>query len=69
MMQLQMRWILLRKLNTSYAAKVATIKESYLSKDTTVEATPEVDAITEETQETQVVSDQMQKYLSAMTRT
>ncbi len=55
--------------NTSYAAKVATIKESYLSKDTTVEATPEVDAITEETQETQVVSDQMQKYLSAMTRT
>ena len=55
--------------NESYAAKVATIKESYLSKDTTVEATPEVDAITEETQETQVVSDQMQKYLSAMTRT
>ena len=55
--------------NEDFAKKVATIKESYLNKDATVTATPEVDAITEETQETQVVSDQMQKYLSAMTRT
>ena len=55
--------------NEDFAAKVATIKESYLNKDTTVEATQEVDAITEDTQEPQVVSDQMQKYLSAMTRT
>ena len=55
--------------NTSYAAKVATIKESYLNKDTTVEATPEVDAITEDTQVEQDVSDSMKKYLSAIKRT
>ena len=57
--------------NASYAAKVATIKESYLNKDTTVEATPEVDAITEDTdtQEPKVVDANMQQYLSAIERT
>ena len=56
--------------NESFAAKVATIKESYLNKDTTVEATPEVDAITEDStdEEKPVVSGQMQKYLDAMSR-
>jgi hypothetical protein len=54
--------------NESFASKVATIKESYLKKDTAVEATPEVDAITEDTQE-QDVSDSMKKYLSAIKRT
>lgn len=54
--------------NDSFASKVATIKESYLNKDTTVTATPEVDAITEDTQE-QDVSDNMQRYLSAIERT
>jgi hypothetical protein len=54
--------------NESFASKVATIKESYLKKDTAVEATPEVDAITEDTQE-QDVSDNMKKYLSAIQRT
>ena len=54
--------------NESFATKVATIKESYLNKDTTVEATPEVDAITEDTQE-QDVSDNMKRYLSAIERT
>jgi hypothetical protein len=54
--------------NESFASKVATIKESYLKKDTAVEATPEVDAITEDTQE-QDVSDSMKKYLSAIQRT
>ena len=53
--------------NESFASKVATIKESYLNKDTAVE-TSEVDAITEDTQETDV-SDNMQKYLSAIERT
>jgi hypothetical protein len=53
--------------NDSFASKVATIKESYLNKGTTVE-TSEVDAITEDTQETDV-SDNMQKYLSAIERT
>jgi hypothetical protein len=55
--------------NDSFATKVATIKESYLNKDATVEATPEVDAITEATQETQDVSANMQRYLSAIERT
>jgi len=57
--------------NESFAAKVATIKESYLNKDTTVEATPEVDAITEDTdtQEPKVVDANMQQYLSAIERT
>ena len=55
--------------NEDFAKKVATIKESYLNKDATVTATPEVDAITEDTQEPQVVAAQMQKYLDAMTRT
>ena len=57
--------------NESYAAKVATIKESYLNKDTTVEATPEVDAITEDTdtQEPKVIDANMQQYLSAIERT
>ena len=54
--------------NETFASKVATIKESYLKKDTAVEATPEVDAITEDTQE-QDVSDNMKKYLSAIERT
>ena len=54
--------------NESFASKVATIKESYLNKDTAVEATPEVDAITEDTQE-QDVSDTMKRYLSAIERT
>jgi len=54
--------------NETFASKVATIKESYLNKDTTVEATPEVDAITEDTQE-QDVSDNMKRYLSAIERT
>ena len=56
--------------NEAFASKVATIKESYLNKDTTVEATPEVDAITEDSNEEKpVVSAQMQKYLDAMART
>lgn len=54
--------------NETFASKVATIKESYLKKDTAVEATPEVDAITEDTQETDV-SDTMKRYLSAIERT
>ena len=54
--------------NDSFASKVATIKESYLNKDTAVEATPEVDAITEDTQE-EDVSDSMKRYLSAIERT
>ena len=54
--------------NEAFAKKVATIKESYLNKDTAVE-TSEVDAITEDSQEKQVVSDQMQKYLDAISRT
>ena len=54
--------------NETFASKVATIKESYLKKDTAVEATPEVDAITEDTQE-QDVSDNMKRYLSAIERT
>jgi hypothetical protein len=53
--------------NEDFAKKVATIKESYLNKDATVTATAEVDAITEDTQEEQVVSAQMQKYLTALT--
>ena len=54
--------------NEAFAAKVATIKESYLNKDTAVE-TSEVDAITEDSQEPQVVTAQMQTYLDAMSRT
>ena len=54
--------------NESFASKVATIKESYLNKDTAVEDAPEVDAITEDTQE-QDVSDTMKRYLSAIERT
>ena len=55
--------------NEDFAKKVATIKESYLSKDTQVEAPAQVDAITEDTQEPQVVNAQMQQYLSALSRT
>ena len=55
--------------NESFATKVATIKESYLNKDTPAETTDEVDAITEDSQETQEVSAQMQKYLDAIKRT
>lgn len=54
--------------NETFASKVATIKESYLKKDTAVEDAPEVDAITEDTQE-QDVSDTMKRYLSAIERT
>ncbi len=54
--------------NESFATKVATIKESYLNKDTPAEST-DVDAITEDSQEPQVVSDQMKRYLDAMSRT
>ena len=55
--------------NEQFSTKVATIKESYLNKDTPAESTDEVDAITEDSQETQEVSAQMQKYLDAMSRT
>ena len=55
--------------NETFATKVATIKESYLNKDTPAKATDEVDAITEDSQETQEVSDQMQMYLDAIKRT
>jgi len=54
--------------NETFSTKVATIKESYLNKDATVE-TSEVDAITEDTPEPQEVSAQMQTYLDAMSRT
>ena len=55
--------------NESFAKKVATIKESYLNKDTPAGALTEVDGISEDSQETQVVSDQMQTYLDAIKRT
>jgi hypothetical protein len=55
--------------NEQFSTKVATIKESYLNKDTPAESTDEVDAITEDSQETQEISAQMQKYLDAMSRT
>ncbi len=54
--------------NEDYAKKVATIKESYLNKDTAVEDAPEVDAITEDIQD-QDISDNMKRYLSAIERT
>ena len=55
--------------NAVYASKVATIKESYLNKDADVTTLTEVDAITEDAiEEPQVVSAQMQTYLSALTR-
>ena len=54
--------------NEDFATKVATIKESYLNKDTPAESTDEVDAITEDSQETEV-SDQMKRYLDAIKRT
>jgi len=55
--------------NAQFSTKVATIKESYLNKDTPAESTDEVDAITEDSQETQEVSDTMQRYLDAIKRT
>ena len=55
--------------NESFATKVATIKESYLNKDTPAKDAPEVDAITEDSQENQEVSDTMQAYLDAISRT
>ena len=55
--------------NDSFATKVATIKESYLNKDTPAESTDEVDAITEDSQENQEVTAQMQSYLDAIKRT
>jgi hypothetical protein len=56
--------------NEDFAKKVATIKESYLNKDSEVQTLTEVDAITEDSiDEPQDVSDQMQKYLSAISRT
>ena len=54
--------------NDQFTTKVATIKESYLNKDTPAEGAPEVDAISEDSQETQV-SDTMQSYLDAIKRT
>jgi len=55
--------------NETFATKIATIKESYLNKDTPAETLTEVDGISEDSQETQEVSDQMQKYLDAIKRT
>ena len=55
--------------NEAFATKVATIKESYLNKDTPAGTLTEVDGISEDSQETQEVSDQMQKYLDAIKRT
>jgi hypothetical protein len=55
--------------NEAFASKVATIKESYLNKDTPAESTDEVDAITEDSQENQEVTAQMQSYLDAIKRT
>ena len=55
--------------NETFATKVATIKESYLNKDTPAGTLTEVDGISEDSQETQEVSDQMQKYLDAIKRT
>jgi hypothetical protein len=55
--------------NEVFATKVATIKESYLNKDTPAESTDEVDAITEDSQENQEVTAQMQSYLDAIKRT
>jgi hypothetical protein len=48
-----------------YASKVVTIKESYLKKDDSSVEAKEIDAITEDKQETQVTS-QMAKYLDAL---
>jgi hypothetical protein len=55
--------------NKAFATKVATIKESYLNKDTPAKSTDEVDAITEDSQENQEVTAQMQSYLDAIKRT
>jgi DNA-binding beta-propeller fold protein YncE len=55
--------------NDGFVTKVATIKESYLNKDTPAETLTEVDGVSEDSQEKQVVSDQMQKYLDAIKRT
>ena len=55
--------------NETFSTKVATIKESYLNKDTPAGTLTEVDGISEDSQETQEVSDQMQKYLDAIKRT
>ena len=55
--------------NETFATKIATIKESYLNKDTPAGTLTEVDGISEDSQETQEVSDQMQKYLDAIKRT
>ncbi len=53
--------------NEDFATKVATIKESYLNKDTATAET-EVDAISEDNGSAEV-SDQMAKYLSAINKT
>ena len=55
--------------NETFATKIATIKESYFNKDTPAGTLTEVDGISEDSQETQEVSDQMQKYLDAIKRT
>jgi len=48
-----------------YTSKVATIKESYLTKDDSSVEAKEIDAITEDKEDTQVTS-QMAKYLDAL---
>ncbi|MBI33512.1 MAG: hypothetical protein CMD98_06570 [Gammaproteobacteria bacterium] len=53
--------------NADFATKVATIKESYLSKDTATDDT-EVDAISEDKAEVEV-TDQMAKYIAAINKT
>jgi hypothetical protein len=51
-----------------FASKVATIKESYLTKDDKEVVAEEIDAITEDTKDdTQVTSD-MASYLDAMSK-
>jgi len=53
-----------------YASKVATIKESYLNKDDTeVKAEDEIDAITEDKEETTQVTGAMASYLDAISKT
>jgi len=53
--------------NDEFAKKVATIKESYLNKnDTSVESEDEIDAITEEKEETSIVTGPMAAYLDAI---
>jgi hypothetical protein len=53
-----------------YKAKVATIKESYLNKDDTeVKSSNDIDAITEDKEDTQVLSGNMSAYMNAIIKT